>query len=188
MNAHPKYKRVLLKMSGEALKTGLDSQSTDLFSDEYVVRIAKVIKKCADAGVQFGVVVGGGNIWRGRSSGNMDRSVADHMGMLATAMNCLFLHDALRRIGVPSVVLTTVRMDTFGELFTKEAAIEYLNAGKVVLFAGGIGAPFFSTDTPSVLRAAEIEADMILFAKNVDGVYSADPRVDPNAKLIKKIS
>lgn len=184
----PTYRRVLLKLSGEALKTDLPKDASELYHFSYVEKIAAVIKKCVDNGVQLAIVIGGGNIWRGRSSGEMDRSIADHMGMLATVMNCLCVQDALLNAGVDARVMTTARMDTFGELFTKEAAIEHLKAGRVILLGGGIGAPFFSTDTPSVLRGAEIEADVVMLAKNVAGVYTADPKKDPDAKLIPQIS
>ncbi len=188
MQDKPVYRRVLLKISGEAIKTGLDKKSTELYNFAYVDEIVSVIKKCMDKGVQFAIIVGGGNIWRGRSSGDMDRSIADHMGMLATVMNCLCLKDAFANAGIDARVMTTARMDTFGELFTKEDAIKHLEKGRVVLLGGGIGAPFFSTDTPAVLRGAEIEADVVMMAKNVSGVYTADPEKDPNAKLLPVVS
>lgn len=188
MSAQPLYHRVLLKLSGEALKTGISGDNAELYNFDYMDTIVSVIKKCMDRGVQFAIVVGGGNIWRGRSSGEMDRSIADHMGMLATVMNCLSLKDAFKRGGIDARVMTTARMDTFGELFTKEAAIKHLEKGRVVLLGGGIGAPFFSTDTPAVLRGAEIEADVVMMAKNVAGVYSADPGKNPDAKLLPVVS
>ena len=188
MSLTPLYHRVLLKLSGEALKTGIPRENAELYAFGYMDTIVSVIKKCMDCGVQFAIVVGGGNIWRGRSSGEMDRSIADHMGMLATTMNCLALEDAFKRTGIDARVMTTARMDTFGELYTKEAAIRHLEKGRVVLLAGGIGAPFFSTDTPAVLRGAEIEADVVMMAKHVAGVYSADPGKNPDAKLLPVVS
>ena len=174
----PAYKRVLLKLSGEVLagdnKMGFD------FS--VVNTICATVKKCVDMGVEIAIVIGGGNFWRGRSSGNMDRTRADHMGMLATTINCLALCDELEQMGTPAVVLSAIHMPEVAELFTKRDAVKYLSEGKVVIFAAGTGRPFFSTDTTAALRAAEIEADIIFKATNVDGVYDSDPKKNPNAK------
>ena len=174
-----KYKRVLLKISGEALAGdrhfGLDF--------EMIGRVADVIKEAVAMGVQVGVVVGGGNFWRGvkDGGGRMERTRADHMGMLATVMNCLAVADVLEQKGVPARVMTAVEMRAMAEPYVRGRAIHHLERGRVVIFGCGTGNPYFSTDTGAVLRAAEIEADVILLAKNVDGVYSADPVKDPNA-------
>ena len=178
-----KYKRVLLKVSGEALgeKTsqgdgyGLDFKKID--------KVASAIGECVRMGVQVGLVIGGGNFWRGvkNGSGKMQRSHADSMGMLATVMNAIAVADVLEQHGLDARVLTAVEMNKFAEYFTRDAANRYLNEGKVVLFAAGTGNPYFSTDTGAVLRGVEIEADAVLMAKNVDAVYSADPKKDPNA-------
>ena len=175
----PKYRRVLLKISGEALAGdkhfGLD------FS--VIGQVTDVIKECVEAGVQMGIVIGGGNFWRGvkNGEGRMDRWRADYMGMLATVMNCLALQDVLQQQGVEAKVLTAMEIQHIGEPFSVEKADEYLRSGKVVVFGGGVGSPFFTTDTGAVLRAALIGADAVLLAKNVDGVYSADPKKDPDA-------
>ena len=180
------YKRVLLKLSGEALAgeggSGLDFR--------IMSGVCRVIAEAAKNGVQFGIVVGGGNFWRGvrNGEGKMDRAHADQMGMLATVMNCLALQDVIRQQGVEAKVLTAMRIESVGEPFSIDAADAYLNAGNVVIFGGGVGSPFFTTDTGAVLRAALIGADAILLAKNVDGVYSADPRKDPDAVKFDTIS
>lgn len=174
-----KYKRIMLKISGEALAgdahRGLDFSVIDT--------VCEAIKDCVAAGVQVGLVIGGGNFWRGVKDGadKMQRSHADSMGMLATVMNSIAVADALERHGVAARVLTAVEMNKFAEYFTRDTADRYLNEGKVVIFAAGTGNPYFSTDTGAVLRGVEIEADAILLAKNVDGIYSADPNVDPSA-------
>ena len=174
-----KYKRILLKISGEALagdmRRGIDF--------EILHTVCGVIKKCSDLGVQVGLVVGGGNYWRGVKDGadKMQRSHADSMGMLATAMNSIAVADALSQQGVDARVLSAVEMPKFTEYFTRDLADRYLNEGKVVIFACGTGNPYFSTDTGAVLRGVEIEADAILMAKNIDGIYSADPHKDPTA-------
>lgn len=173
------YKRVLLKLSGEALAgeggTGLDFR---VMSD-----VCAVIAQVARDGVEIGIVVGGGNFWRGvkNGEGRMDRAHADQMGMLATVMNCLALQDVIRQQGVEARVFTAMRIESVGEPFTLDGADACLKAGNVAIFGGGVGSPFFTTDTGAVLRAALIGADAILLAKNVDGVYSADPKKDPNA-------
>lgn len=174
-----KYKRILLKVSGEAL-AGDAHRGLDF---EVIGSVCEMIKKCTELGVQVGLVIGGGNFWRGVKDGadKMQRSHADSMGMLATVMNSLAVADALEAHGVPARVLTAVEMPKFAEYFTRDLADRYLNEGKVVIFGCGTGNPYFSTDTGAVLRGVEIEADAILMAKNVDGIYSADPNVDPNA-------
>lgn len=173
----PAYKRVLLKLSGEALagdkKTGLNY---DVITD-----IGKSIKKCYDAGVQIGIVVGGGNFWRGRSSGAMDRTRADHIGMLATAMNALAVADVLESLGMEVRVQTAISMQQVAEPYIRNRAVRHLEKGRVVIFGCGTGNPFFSTDTASSLRAAEIEADVMLKATMVDGVYDKDPHKYPDA-------
>lgn len=179
MQENGAYRRVLLKLSGEALAgeagTGLDFR--------IMSRVCGVIAECVRDGVQVGIVVGGGNFWRGvkNGEGRMERTRADYMGMLATVMNCLALQDVLQQQGAEAKVLTAMRIEHVGEPFSVDKAEEYLNSGKVVVFGGGVGSPFFTTDTGAVLRAALIGADAILLAKNVDGVYSADPKKDPNA-------
>ena len=174
-----KYKRILLKISGEAL-AGEAHRGLDF---EIVNSVCRVIKKCVDAGVQLGLVIGGGNFWRGVKDGadKMQRSHGDAMGMLATVMNAIAVADALEKHGLDARVLSAVEMNKFCEYFTRDTADRYLNEGKVVIFAAGTGNPYFSTDTGAVLRGVEIEADAILMAKNVDGIYSADPNVDPAA-------
>ena len=174
-----KFKRILLKVSGEALAgdahRGLD------FS--VIGSVCDAVKQGVELGVQVGIVIGAGNFWRGVKDGadKMQRSHADAMGMLGTVMNCIAVADALQRHGVPARVLSAVEMNKFCEYFTRDVADRYLNEGKVVLFAAGTGNPYFSTDTGAVLRGVEIEADAILLAKNVDGIYSADPNLDPTA-------
>ena len=181
-----KYKRILLKISGEALagdaRRGLDF--------EIVNSVCRVIKKCVDAGVQLGLVIGGGNFWRGVKDGadKMQRSHGDAMGMLATVMNAIAVADALEKHGMDARVLSAVEMNKFCEYFTRDTADRYLNEGKLVIFAAGTGNPYFSTDTGAVLRGVEIEADAILMAKNVDGIYSADPNVDPTAVKFDKLT
>ena len=180
------YKRVIIKISGEALaaekKTGFD------FS--FVGAVCEQIKRCVALGAEIGIVVGGGNFWRGvkDGGGKIERVSADRMGMLATAINCLALGDVLSQCGVKAKVLTAVDIQGVGERYDTRRAVEYLEAGKIVLFACGTGHPFFSTDTASVLRAAEIGADAILLAKNIDGVYDDDPRKNPAAVKFDRIS
>ena len=174
-----KYRRILLKISGEAL-AGEQHRGLNF---EIVNSVCSVIKTCVDMGVQIGLVVGGGNFWRGVKDGadKMQRSHGDAMGMLATVMNSIAVADALEKQGVDARVLSAVEMNKFAEYFTRDTAERYLNDGKVVIFAAGTGNPYFSTDTGAVLRGVEIEADAILLAKNVDGIYSADPNLDPTA-------
>ena len=178
-----KYKRILLKVSGEAL--GEENANGDGFGLDFakINAVCASIKECVDMGVQVGLVIGGGNFWRGVKDGadKMQRSHGDAMGMLATVMNSIAVADALEKHGVDARVLTAVEMNKFAEYFTRDTADRYLNEGKVVLFAAGTGNPFFSTDTGAVLRGVEIEADAILMAKNIDAIYSADPKKDPNA-------
>ena len=175
-----KYKRVLLKISGEALagdmKTGIDF--------EIVSPLAQKVKECVDLGVQIAIVVGGGNFWRGRSGGKMDRTRADHMGMLATALNALAIADGLEQLGVETRVQTAIEMRQIAEPYIRNKAVRHLEKGRVVVFGCGTGNPFFSTDTAAALRAAEIEAEVFMKATNVDGVYTADPRKDPAAKKL----
>ena len=181
--AEIKYKRILLEVSGEAL--GQKTAQGDGFGLDFkkINEVCAAIKECVDMGVQVGLVIGGGNFWRGvkNGDGKMQRSHADAMGMLATVMNAIAVADALEEHGMEARVLTAVEMHKFAEYFTRDTANRYLNEGKVVLFAAGTGNPYFSTDTGAVLRGVEIEADAILMAKNIDGIYSADPKKDPAA-------
>ena len=178
-----KYKRILLKVSGEAL--GEKTAAGDGFGLDFtkINAVCASIKECVDMGVQVGLVIGGGNFWRGvkNGSGKLQRSHADAMGMLATVMNAIAVADALEEHGMDARVLTAVEMHKFAEYFTRDTANRYLNEGKVVLFAAGTGNPYFSTDTGAVLRGVEIEADAILMAKNIDGIYSDDPKKNPDA-------
>ena len=179
------YNRVLLKLSGEALKSG-----TDLFDFDKVRRVAEVIREMRDMGTEIGIVIGAGNIWRGRQgpAAHMDAVTADQMGMLGTVINCLCVADALLQAGLDAVVQSAVDMNRFAEPFNAMAARRHLAEGRVVLFAAGSGNPFFSTDTAVALRAIEMQVDAILMAKNIDGVYTADPHKDPSAMLIKDIT
>ena len=180
----PKYKRILLKLSGESL-AGNDKHGIDF---DTVLSICEPIKKLTEVGVQVGIVVGGGNFWRGRSSGDMDRTRADHMGMLATAINALGVADALESIGVDVRVQTAISMRQIAEPYIRNRAIRHLEKGRVVIFGCGTGNPFFSTDTAAALRAAEIEAEIILKATLVDGVYDKDPNRFDDAKRYRKLS
>ena len=177
-------KRVLLKLSGEALagdkKTGFDEAT--------VQGVAAQVKAVMDEGVQVGIVIGGGNFWRGRSSNAIERTHADPIGMLATVMNCIYVSEIFRSQGMKTEIMTPFTIGAFTTLFSKDAAVAALEAGKAVFFAGGTGCPYFSTDTATVLRAIEIESEMILLAKSVDGVYDDDPKSNPNAKKYKEIS
>ncbi|MDE6762194.1 MAG: UMP kinase [Oscillospiraceae bacterium] len=180
----PKYKRVLLKLSGEALagekKIGLDYS--------IITKICESIKKCTDIGVEIGIVVGGGNFWRGRSSGAMDRTRADHIGMLATTMNALAVADVLESLGVDVRVQTAIAMHQVAEPYIRNKAVRHMEKGRVVIFGCGTGNPFFSTDTASTLRAAEIEADIVLKATMVDGVYDKDPNKYDDAVKFDELS
>ena len=177
--SEPQYKRVLLKLSGEAL-AGEASRGLDF---DVIGSVCDVIKKCVACGVQIGIVVGGGNFWRGVKDGGdrMERTRADHMGMLATTINALAVADVLEQKGVDVRVQTAIEMRAMAEPYIRSKAIRHMEKGRVVIFGCGTGNPFFSTDTAAVLRAAEIDADAILLAKNIDGVYSADPKKDPSA-------
>ena len=177
--AEPQYKRVLLKVSGEAL-AGDASRGLDF---DVIGKVCDVIKKCTQAGVQVGIVVGGGNFWRGLKDGGdrMERTRADHMGMLATAINCLAIADVLEQKGVDVRVQTAIEMRSVAEPYIRSKAIRHMEKGRVVIFGCGTGNPFFSTDTAAALRAAEIEADVILKASMVDGVYDSDPKINPDA-------
>lgn len=179
-----RYKRVLLKLSGESLagaqKTGIDFDT--------VLKICEPIKKCVEAGVEIGIVVGGGNFWRGRTSGKMDRTRADHMGMLATSINALGVCDALEQLGVDTRVQTAISMREIAEPYIRGKAVRHLEKGRVVVFGCGTGNPFFSTDTAAALRAAEIEADIIVKATMVDGVYDSDPKKNPDAVKYDKLT
>ena len=173
----PKYKRVLIKVSGEAMagdqKYGINEEMT--------AQTAKMLKEVVEAGVQVAVVVGGGNFWRGRSSEKMNRASADYIGMMATIMNAIALQEALEAEGVSTVVQTAIQMPQVAEVYNRRRALFHLNKGRVVIFGGGTGSPFFSTDTTASLRAAEVEAEVILMAKNIDAVYSDDPNKNPDA-------
>ena len=177
-------KRILLKLSGEALagdkKTGFD--------EETVRKVAIQVKKVVDSGVQVGVVIGGGNFWRGRTSENIDRTKADQIGMLATVMNCIYVSEIFRSEGMMTNILTPFECGSFTKLFSKDRANKYFERGQVVFFAGGTGHPYFSTDTGVVLRAVEVDADVILLAKAVDGVYDSDPKLNPNAVRFDEIT
>lgn len=173
----PKYKRVLIKVSGEAMagdqKFGINEEMT--------AQTAKMLKEVVEAGVQVAVVVGGGNFWRGRSSEKMNRASADYIGMMATIMNAIALQEALEADGVSTVVQTSIQMPQLAEVYNRRRALLHLQKGRVVIFGGGTGSPFFSTDTTASLRAAEVEAEVILMAKNIDAVYSDDPNKNPDA-------
>ena len=182
----PQYKRILLKISGEALAGdkhfGLDF--------DVIGNVCDVVKQCVDMGVQVGIVIGGGNFWRGvrNGTGKMERTRADHMGMLATVMNCLAVADVLEQKGVPVRVQTAIEMRAIAEPYIRLRAVHQLEKGSVVIFGCGTGNPYFSTDTAAVLRAAEINADVVMLAKNVDGVYDSDPVQNPDAKKYDQIS
>lgn len=180
----PKYKRVLLKLSGESL-AGSEKHGIDF---DTVLKYCEPVKKLSDMGVQVAIVVGGGNFWRGRSSGQMDRTRADHMGMLATVINALGVADALEQFDLQVRVQTAITMQQVAEPYIRAKAMRHLEKGRVVVFGCGTGNPFFSTDTAAALRAAEIEADIILKATMVDGVYDSDPKVNPDAKKYSKLT
>ena len=177
-------KRVLLKLSGEALagdkKVGFDEAT--------VTVVANQVKQLVDQGIEVGIVIGGGNFWRGRTSETIDRTKADQIGMLATVMNCIYVSEIFRSVGMKTNVLTPFECGSFTKLFSKDRANKYFDIGMVVFFAGGTGHPYFSTDTATVLRAIEIEADVILLAKAIDGVYDSDPKTNPNAKRYDEVS
>ena len=177
-------KRVLLKLSGEALagdkKTGFDEAT--------VTKVARQVKQLVDDGIDVGIVIGGGNFWRGRSSENIDRTRADQIGMLATVMNCIYVSEIFRSVGMLTQILTPFTCGSFTKMFSKDRVLKYFEKGVVSFFAGGTGHPYFSTDTATVLRAVEIEADVILLAKSIDGVYDSDPKDNPNAKRYDEVS
>ena len=179
-----KWKRVLLKLSGEALagskKTGFD--------EDTVREVARQVKLSVDTGVEVGIVIGGGNFWRGRTSNAIDRTKADQIGMLATVMNCIYVSEIFRNLGMETEILTPFACGSMTELFSKDRANQYFKQGKVVFFAGGTGHPYFSTYTGIMLRAVEMEADCILLAKSIDGVYDSDPAKNPQAKRYDTIS
>ncbi len=176
--------RVLLKLSGEALMNGKD----EIYDGDFVDKVAEAIKASCDKGYEIALVVGAGNIWRGRQGGEMDRTEADRMGMLATVINSICLKDALIRAGVDARVMTATPMSPMAENYSADAAKRYLREGKVVIFGGGLGVPFLSTDTAGAVRAAEVGAELMLMAKNIDYIYTDDPRTNPNAEKIEKIS
>lgn len=177
-------KRIMLKLSGEALagpkKTGFD--------EETVKRVALQVKELTDEGIQVGIVIGGGNFWRGRSSENIDRTKADQIGMLATVMNCIYVSEIFRSVGMLTSILTPFECGSFTKLFSKDRANKYFKKGMVVFFAGGTGHPYFSTDTGVLLRAVEVEAEVVLLAKAIDGVYDDDPGKNPNAKKYETVT
>ena len=177
------YKRVILKLSGEAL-----GENGRLFDQKMITRVGEILARIADKGIQLGIVIGAGNIWRGRQSLEMDAVTADHMGMLGTVINCLCMRDAIERAGKKAVVFSAIDMPRVCEPYNVQSARQAMDEGRIVLFAGGSGNPFFTTDTAVVMRAAEMNADALLLAKNIDGVYDDDPRKNPNARLIKDIS
>lgn len=176
--------RILLKLSGEALagekKTGFD--------EDTVREVALQVRQLVDDGIQVGIVTGGGNFWRGRTSENIDRTKADQIGMLATVMNCIYVSEIFRSVGMKTAVLTPFECGAFTKLFSKDRANKYFEKGMVVFFAGGTGHPYFSTDTGVVLRAVEVEADVILLAKSIDGVYNSDPKLNPDAVKYDELS
>lgn len=177
-------KRILLKLSGEALagnqKTGFDESTC--------IDVAKQVKEVLDSGKEVAIVIGGGNFWRGRTSENIDRTKADQIGMLATVMNCIYVSEIFRTVGMQTEIMTPFECGNFASLYRKDDAVAALSAGKVVFFAGGIGHPYFSTDTTTALRAIEIEADAIILAKAIDGVYDSDPKLNANAVKYDQIS
>lgn len=186
MSTKPEYRRIVLKLSGEALAPASAGQGILDFNK--IEEVASAVKKCLAEGVQVAVIVGAGNIWRGRIGGSMNHSRADQMGMLATTINAIAIQDTFIKCGIDTVVMTSVEMHAYADYYTARHAIEALDRGKVVVLGGGLGWPYFSTDTPAVVRAAEIEADAVLMAKNVDYLYTADPKKDPDAKPILDIT
>lgn len=191
----PKFKRVLLKLSGEALAPSEEKRRELAEKGEYPIldydmldRVAKVVKRCVEIGCQICIIVGAGNIWRGRQGTNMDRTRADHMGMLATTINALGLQDFFEQNGIETRVLTAVEMKQYAEPYIRNRAVSHLEKGRVVILGGGLGIPFISTDTAAAVRAAEVGADVILMGKNIDGIYTADPKKDPEATRYKEVS
>ena len=178
------YKRVLIKLSGEALA----GEKHTGFDEPTVTGVAKQVKQIVDSGVQVGIVIGGGNFWRGRTSENIDRTKADQIGMLATIMNCIYVSEIFRSVGMKTNILTPFECGSFTKLFSKDRANKYFEKGMVVFFAGGTGHPYFSTDTGVVLRAIEVDAEVILLAKSIDAVYDADPAKNPDAKRYDEVT
>lgn len=176
--------RILLKLSGEALA----GEKKFGFDEETVLMVARQVKEIVDKGTEVGIVIGGGNFWRGRSSENIDRTKADQIGMLATVMNCIYVSEIFRSVGLETNILTPFEVGSFTKLFSKDRANKYFKRGNVVFFGGGSGHPYFSTDTPAVLRAIEVDADAVLLAKSIDGVYSGDPKKDPTTVKYDEIS
>lgn len=179
-----KYNRVLVKLSGEAL-AGMNGRG---FDHTIITRVVRELKNLIEAGVEVSVVIGGGNFWRGRTSGDMDRTKADQIGMLATVMNAIYVADVCRAEGIKSVVQTPFQIGSMTELFSKDSALLHMKNKTIVFFAGGTGHPFFSTDTGAALRGCEVEVDALLFAKNIDGIYDSDPKLNPEAKKFNQIS
>ncbi len=177
-------KRILLKLSGEALAGPRETG----FDDDVILKVASQVKQLIDGGIDVGIVIGGGNFWRGRTNDSIDRTKADQIGMLATVMNCIYVSEMFRSAGMMTAILTPFECGSFTKLFSKDRANKYFSKGMVVFFAGGTGHPYFSTDTATVLRAVEIEADVILLAKAIDGVYNHDPKLDPEALRYDEIS
>ena len=177
-------KRILLKLSGEAISGNKGFG----FDEATVIGVAKQVKQIVDKGVEVGIVIGGGNFWRGRTSNTIDRTKADQIGMLATVMNCIYVSEIFRSVGMETEIMTPFAVGAMTTLFSKDRAVAAMKEGKVVFFAGGTGHPYFSTDTGVALRAIEMEADMILLAKAIDGVYDSDPRVNPDAKKYDTVS
>lgn len=177
-------KRILLKLSGEALAGGKGRG----FDDETIIGVAKQVKELVDDGIEVGIVIGGGNFWRGRQNDTVDRTKSDQIGMLATIMNCIYVSEMFRGEGMSTNILTPFECGSFTKLFSKDRANKYFARGQVVFFAGGTGHPYFSTDTGVVLRAIEVEAEVILLAKAVDAVYDSDPRTNPDARKYDEVS
>ncbi|MBE6591431.1 MAG: UMP kinase [Ruminococcaceae bacterium] len=185
-----KYKRVLIKLSGEALVQGVSVQEGEkkpIINYDFLSTVCEKIKKCVDLGVEVAIVVGAGNIWRGKEGKNFQRVRADHMGMLATVINCLAIQDVLESVDVPTRVMTAIEMKQFAEPYIRNKAVSHLTKKRVVIFGCGLGTPYVSTDTAAVMRAKEIDADIVLLAKNVDAVYTADPKKDPAAVKLSDI-
>lgn len=185
-----KYKRVLIKLSGEALVQGVSVQEGEkkpIINYDFLRTVCEKIKKCVDLGVEVAIVVGAGNIWRGKEGKNFQRVRADHMGMLATVINCLAIQDVLESVDVPTRVMTAIEMKQFAEPYIRNKAVSHLTKKRVVIFGCGLGTPYVSTDTAAVMRAKEIDADIVLLAKNVDAVYTADPKKDPAAVKLSDI-
>lgn len=178
------YKRILLKFSGEAL-AGEKKQG---FDEEICIKVAQQVKTVVDKGIEVAVVIGGGNFWRGRNSDTIDRFKADQIGMLATVMNCVYVSEIFRYVGMKTEIYTPYAFGDISEMFTKDRAVKDLKEGKVIFLAGGTGHPYFSTDTATALRAVELQCDIILMAKNIDGIYTADPKTDPTAVKYDSIS